>query len=364
MTPTPPPEPGDPDPAVADDGPLDLDEAAVSAVLDDEATPEQRRRVARDPRLVARLSELRAVADRMAAPPAPLPAATMAKLRSAALAHAEAAEDEADVPPARDEQDGVEPTGATRDPAPRGGPPHPIDADGEGDDTPVTSLATHRGRRRRLPPLPAVAAAVVVLLAVGIGLVVSDGSSTEQRANSGASSAESDLSEEAGGGGAGAEAGDADRSAPPTPSAESGAFDDERSGETSGGAASEGAVVDADFADDDALRAALAEVDPTTLTLPSSVGAPPDQPGLADLDSRTTAGRAAEADVTRCSMVLEASDPDIGPAQAALRVTVDGSVLLVLGTSVAAGDGDGPKIRLYVVDPVSCFPRFVVQHDR
>ena len=123
-------------------------------------------------------------------------------------------------------------------------------------------------------------------------------------------------------------------------------------------------MVDADFADDDALRAALAEVDPTTLTLPSSVDAPPDQPGLADLDSRTTAGRAAEADVTRCSMVLEASDPDIGPAQAALRVTVDGSVLLVLGTSVAAGDGDGPKIRLYVVDPVSCVPRFVVQHDR
>ena len=75
MTPADPPAdpPVDPDDADDADDAVDReptdDELAVHAVLDGEATATQRRRVAGDPSLRARVTEMKAVVDQVAAPP-------------------------------------------------------------------------------------------------------------------------------------------------------------------------------------------------------------------------------------------------------------------------------------------------------
>lgn len=65
--------------------PDDARDELVSAVLDDEADDATRARVASDPELTARLEQMRAVRDLVAAPVAPLDEVTGRRLREAAL---------------------------------------------------------------------------------------------------------------------------------------------------------------------------------------------------------------------------------------------------------------------------------------
>ena len=79
------------------------DDEIVSAVLDGEATPDERARVEADPRLRARLDRLRSVRDAVAAPVAPLDELTTERMRGVAVAAAapSASEAEADWTAAR-----------------------------------------------------------------------------------------------------------------------------------------------------------------------------------------------------------------------------------------------------------------------
>lgn len=133
--------PDDADPAV------DTDELAVHAVLDGEATVDQRALVARRPELGARLEQLRAVRAQLAGPvPAPDPTTVDAMIGAA-----------------------LDEFGA--------------DADTTAADHLTTSRPTGRSRHRRRAPVPLLVAAVVVaVLALGAvvlpGLLGSSGEDT------------------------------------------------------------------------------------------------------------------------------------------------------------------------------------------
>lgn len=287
------------------------DELAVHAVLDGQATPDQRRRVARDPGLRARLAEMRTAAEAIAEHPPPPTPDELTRIRSRALASLdETAEDEAD--PAG------EGLGAS-DPEP--GP------------TPVTSLPTRR-RRRQLPPLPAVAAVVLVLLVVGVALIATGGGNADQSADAGATtSAEATVGPEAG-----ADPGSAD-AAP----------------EDEAGRAEAPTAVDRDlgppgatYPDEEALRTALEQLeDPLTLRSLRS-------PAEADAAARETA--AQETAAARCGEVLRATDPALDPVQASAVVVVDDATLLVVSTPRAATRDAPATTRLFAVDPISCVP--------
>ncbi|HEX7132142.1 MAG TPA: hypothetical protein VF228_06170, partial [Iamia sp.] len=176
-----PPDPTLPPGTPFDDGPLDDDTLAVHAVVDDEATAEQRRRVARDPELVAEVAELRATVAAVAAPVDPPSADVLADIRRRAL---DALDEAAPDPEAEASEEAVSP------------PP-----------APVRDLGAARARRTRsLPPLSAVAAVVVLLVLVGVGLLVAgtEGGS-EDSADAGSSET---LSEASGSGGDATESAD------------------------------------------------------------------------------------------------------------------------------------------------------------
>lgn len=319
---TPPPTPEDPDAA-----PLDADELAVHAVLDDEATPDERRRVARDPRLRARLEEVRAAAAAVAAPP-PAAEADLARIRATAVAAL------GTDPAAGDDEPGTGDEGAgTGDGG--GGPDQTA-----GDPTVVPLTAR---RPRRLPPLPAVAAVVLVLLVVGVGLIATgrggdgdasaDGGQTAAESQAGGADEES-ADDAAGSGAASPEAG----TAPDTPLPEG----------------------TRTFASDEDLRVVLQDVDPTSL----DALAPPPAGDSGEAGAGDAAASAAETeDGARCGKVLRASDSAIGPVQAAALVEVDGTPLLVLSTPVAATAEAPASTRLTVLEAASCVPRFAVQRD-
>jgi hypothetical protein len=308
MTSAPPPDGLDPD------EPLDADAEAVLAVADDTATPEQRRRVARDPELRAVLAELTAAVTALAEPVEPPDDDTFARLRAAAL------DADAEEPADDDEQPG--------EPA---------------DDT-VLPLAPGRARRaRRLPPWPAVAAAVLLLLGLGSALILNDrasddpgeavaseaddgdAASNEEAQDLGASAAESPGPPEASG-------------SEPVP-AESGRSTD----------ASELDLPE--YADEEALRRALEAVDPLTLQPP---GAPAPTESTSAYEATSTAG-------ALCTQGLEAVDPAIGPPHAALLVRVDGAERLVLSNPVEATADAPSTTRLTVFEPNGCVPLFAVQ---
>lgn len=365
----------------SDDEDLNPAEAAVHAVLDDEADAEQRRRVARDPLLTARLSELRAVADQVATPPAAPPAATFDRLRALALEHlaAETASSAAALPPSG----GAAPTGASGaggapSPPPGGVVTLPPPADGTGPTdrvasdgglAPVRPLAPRRARRataRRLPPLPAVAAIVIVLMAIGVSLLVGGRDQDEDLTAARGSTAteggglaqqgdvveEESLDREA----------DSDLSAEDSGSAATGG-DPRPADEEVDGAAPQTTVGSSApaFADEAALRDALARADPASLVLEGSEGGSRRAGEVAPDPAAAARALSAGPEAQRCSAVLQASDPAIGPTTAAATVSVDGEELLVLTNEVMATAEEPSATQLTVFDPVGCVPRLAVR---
>ncbi|QYG95298.1 hypothetical protein HC251_24605 [Iamia sp. SCSIO 61187] len=315
-----------------DDGPFDDDTLAVHAVVDGEATAEQRRRVARDPALVAQVAALRVVVDAVAEPVAPPPDDVLAAIRARAL--------DAAGPAAADEALPAEPLPAPA--APR----------------PPADLGAARARKaRRLPPLPAVAAVVVLLVLVGVTLLVTatgdgDGDTGDLSAadatigDEESSTAGRDEADAAEGGAGGGEASAED--APSTTAA--------------AGAATDAllALATASFPSMADLEAAVRTVDPETLRFPAdgtagSTTAP--SPADDDLAAQAFASNPA---ATRCDTVLRAGEPDLEPAVAATIVDLAGTPVLVLTTPVPVSDDAPTGFRLTLLNAVDCSPRGAV----
>jgi len=142
----------EPRPDPTDPPEVDDTEAAFHAVLDREATAEQRRVVAREPDSAARLETLRDVRSRVGRVEAVAPG-VLDGIRRAAL----------DAPDPLDALDGIDGS----DPAEPSGAPLAAVPDGRASAPPR--------RRRRLLPLPAVAALVAGLVALGAVLIITDG---------------------------------------------------------------------------------------------------------------------------------------------------------------------------------------------
>jgi hypothetical protein len=342
--------PPDPD-LPLDDAPLDDDALAVQAVVDDEATPEQRRRVARDPELVAEVARVRQAVAAVATPVEPPPADVLAALRARAVAAL-------DEPIEADEP-------AEADPPAPDVPSHP----------PVADLGAARARRsRRLPPLPAVAAVVILLVVVGVGLLVA-GSGGEDADTGATSSADADGGGDAGGSGEG------DVTAGAEEGAGESAADADRPSDALRAELLEGAQ--ARYADDEELAESLREVDLDSLAVagegtggdgleeqaPSTTTTGPEGASGDDEATTTTAETAFSADartlardplVTRCDDVLRAAEPELGPVTAAVLVEVDGVPVLVLSNPVEVSDQAPSGVRLTALNAVDCSPRTAV----
>lgn len=331
------------------DEPLDDDTLAVHAVVDDEATTEQRRRVARDPELVARVAALQAVVAAVAEPVAPPPADVLAQLRRRALD----ALDEAPAGPGPEDEAGSDP-----DPVPP--------------DLPIRDLATARARRSRsLPPMPAVAAVVILLVVVGVGLLVAG---TAGKGDSSADGSSGGVQTESGGNSGGGD----DAAAEEAPTA---AADEDAAGDTT--------VADAEdrpsdefrdellqrstarYATQAALEADLRQVDVDTFTLSGSTPETGQEDGgeastttgpatTAPTTGPSSAAFAADPVVTRCDTVLRSAEPELEPAIAAVLVDVDGEPVLVLSNPTEITDQAPSGIRLTVLNAVDCSPRSAV----
>lgn len=259
-------------PAGSDGSDGDAD-ALASAYLDGEVTGPERAAVEADPAMLARVEAFRRVASRVGAA-APVPAGASERLLDAALAAAEhsgraggEATTDADAGLGVGAGDG---TGA-------GGPvPSPL--------PPAAQLADRRRRRTSLP-VPAVAAAVVVLLLVGLGLLITAGGddAADDVASSGDAASERQSSQETAG---------------PTTT---GAAADEEAGGGESAPSTAPAVADLGaFADEAALRASLARVDPATLGPDGATTVPSTAPPAAE-DDRPSAG-----EVERCDDAVRA----------------------------------------------------------
>ncbi len=292
---------------------LDADDEAVLAVLDDTATADQRRRVARDPVLRSRLAAQRAAAEAVAAPVAPLSDTTSHRLRIAALAALDAPVDEGDAA-----------------------------APGEdADDSPVVVPLPPRRPARKLPPLPAVAAVVLLLIGVGLALILSDrsgGDLTAERSTADAAAEEQarDLGEDAATGG--------------LPASEPDATHSDDGAEAAPNADASSAAELPRYPDEAALREALEDIDPLTLQSPTN----------------STAGNALEQErsleqAAFCDEGLQAVLPELGPTQASLLVLVDDREVLVISNPVAATAQTSASTRLTALDARSCTPLFGVQ---
>lgn len=335
-----------------DDGPLDDDTLAVSAVVDDEATPEQRRRVARDPELVARVGALREAVAAVAAPVEPPPADVLAALRARALdavdeAEAEAEAEEASTPP----------------PAP------------------VRDLGAARARKaRRLPPLPAVAAVVVLLVVVGVGLLVAGTSGKDEDIATTSADAGGSAAEESGGDSGGEGGGGDDAESATAGESE---LDEEFSTRPADEVRDE--LLDqatASYASEEDLERELRRVDPeglglagapatstedgdgepaTTTTTPAPTTTPESSgAGATDAQARQARAFAADPIATRCDDVLRSAEPELEPAVAAVLVDVAGVPVLVLTNPVEVSDQAPSGLRLTVLNAVDCSPRAAV----
>ena len=167
------------------------DDLLVSAVLDGEASPEEADRVASDPRLAARLEQLRIVADAVGGPVPLVDPLVRERHLAAALAEARRL-----APPATGAPDAptlaaaAAPVAPTPPPAPPAPPPPPID------------LAAARARRRPLGPVILSSAAAVglgALVAAGLARVASESGSGGDEAASTAATAADEAGDSAGG---------------------------------------------------------------------------------------------------------------------------------------------------------------------
>ncbi len=329
-----------PDDTTFDDrSPLDPDELAVHAVLDAEADADQRRRVARQPALIARVGALRSVADTIATDVPPAADDVLARLRARALEAGSSGADDGDQTAAD----------AAPDLDARDLPPSPAD-----------DLSLHRARRRRrgLPPLPAVAAVVLLLVLFGGALILTDRGSDDAAQTA-------------------ADAGDSAEVADDGGSGESSAAGDGDGVDLEAAQAELRAEASASFSDDDALLASLRTVDPETLddlatasdaplasadAAPTTTAPRDDAVESGDVPDHTRAAPSAgslsvtDPTVLRCDTVLRSTDENIGAAQAAAIVLVDGDPVLVLSNPVAASADAEASTRLTIFDPISCVP--------
>lgn len=320
--------PGSPSSQHPGDGPPEIDDESVRlvlAVLDGDATADERRRVARDPALAALVAAQRAAATAVAAAPGRPSDEQKSRARAAALAALAG-------PPGLDAVP-TEPSEEPDDPALAPGPrlgvrPPPLS---------VANRDAHR-HRRRLPGLPAVAAAVVLLVVLGVGLIL-NGQGVDQTASE---SRSADTEESTGAGGA-----DAARAAPSTTAIEkSPAAPDAASGE---GAVRPDQLPDlGGFADQAVLTRTLATVDVTTLAPPTT----PSPPAADSLGSQAA---------DRCEQVIRSADEMLGERLAAARAVLDGDTVIIISSPIAAQGGDPARTRLTVMDPTSCVPRFAVE---
>lgn len=322
----------------------DADTLAVHAVLDGEAGADERRRVASDPALLARLAEARAARDAVATAPPPPGDDVLAAVRTRALDAAFGTDRGTDATALTATGEGDAPDD-----------PHEDDA------ASVTSIAEARTEReararRRLPPLPAVAAVVILLVLVGVGLLVTDDGGGEQTAADSAAETtdETERSADAEGAGDAEAEADADEH-------EAGAAAGEGA-DGSGGAAQEAeprdetspdvaAVVDdllalatAAYPGPDDLLVELRTVDTATLALPvegSAAGRPLDGDGVGPDD----------AQVARCD-VINSNQEGLEPATAATVVSIDQTPVVV----TANHDPSTGGTRLTVMELPSCIP--------
>ena len=286
-------------------GAPDGDDELVSAVLDGEASPGEVERVTSDPALGARLGELRAVAELVAAPVTPH--ASLDDLLGAALAVAEAT-----LP--------SETTSASSaSPAPEDGPGSWV-AD-------VVTLDTARRKRERARRLLAVAA-VVALMALAVPLLGSlrgdtDSSETADRFSP-VGSAINGADEESAPADADAEAGDA------------------ASGDGSGAGSATASDSAAEAGPSTTMAAAPATEPPTSFALTSGLGALGDFPdagslvvavrevsatGIAELDTDTdTAARTSDP---ACDALAAGLDP-AGTTLTSGTATLAGAPVVVL----------------------------------
>ncbi|HMJ74779.1 MAG TPA: hypothetical protein VK507_02345 [Iamia sp.] len=367
--------PPDHDPLL-DDGPLDDDTLAVHAVVDDEATPEQRRRVARDPQLVAQVAEMRAAVAAVAGPIDPPSDAVLAALRRRAL-------DALDEAPAAD-------TPFSHEVPPPADVPRPV--------RDISSAPTRRVRR--LPPLPAVAAVVVLLVLLGVGLLIAGGSSEDEpTASGGASSGADDGSANADADADATVAGEGQdetdeqgqpSSDAPTDDTEATTGENEAAGPSDARVEELLAAATARYATEADLLSDLRRTDPdelalsgttatdeggndphwvvavrewlagvpvpestTTTTVGPTTGSPPNEGSLTESFAR-------DPIAIRCDDVQRSAEPELEPATAAALVEVDGIPVVVLSNPVEISDRAPSGIRLTVLNALDCSPRAAV----
>lgn len=281
------------------------DEELVSAYLDGEATAAERARVDADPRLLALVDSYRAAAEAVGSPVVPLDQPRRDAMVAAALAVLDDVDDE----------------------------PGRSDAG-----SPGVKVVPLSGRRRWISRAPGLAAAAAILFLVGMGLVLSsrdsdrdqsaDVSASAEQSTAADDSASKRSAEEDGTGSAAAgDAGESDTDAfasPPPP-----------------------VIGLGDFADEPALRAALAT-----------------EPPSSTLDSEAVPGATAEAperasplpaEVERCATVVTTTDPLLGELIAVRTATLAGDPVLIYSHT----ERDDPdRIIDTVTDRGSCQIRF------
>lgn len=302
MTPDPPPpDQPSPDQSSPDQsGPARPGDELVSAVLDGEATPEERRRVGADPALSARLGQFRTVADVLAQAPPRLDQDQREALVTAAL-------------------------GASEAPSPA---------------PPVVLAARRASRARRFPPAGLVAAAVVVLMALGAVLILNG--RNDHRSNS--------ASRPTGIGGATDEPGN-------QPNTKSGAFAPAPSAGQGTTKPVPSAPFVGTFTQPEDLRTALKPLDPRTLQpqappVDSSTSSTPTTSG----DTGTGPG-VIQAQVGRCDGVVRANEPGLGAPLAFALARVGQRIVIVISYPLAATP---ERVREYAVDAGSCVPLLAV----
>lgn len=283
------------------------DDELVSAVLDGEATSEQRKRVDADPTLSARLQQFRATAEVMAQPPAGLADDQRDTLMTAALGAAN---------------------------------PSTLTA------PPVALAARRATRARRWPPVGLVAAAVLVLVALGAALILTgrgDHRSTSASRPTGIGGATNESAND--------QAGEPRRAAEAAPpSLGTGGATPLPPAAPSLGA----------FSNPDGLRAALKPLDPRTLQPVAAQAPVPDASTSATTTTASSTGGSSavsEAQFRRCDGVVRANEAELGPPLAFAPARVEQRTVIVISYALAAS---ADRVRQYAVDATSCVPLLAI----
>ncbi len=301
---------------------LPADDEIVSAVLDGEATVDERARFDADPTADERLARFAAVARRVAAPVPVDP-----QQRERAIARALDASD-------------LVPGASAPDHTPR----------------PPDALAAQRARRSaRIGPLLAAAAAVVVVM-IGLGALLRSTGPTDQLATGSVAADSSTEPTAATSGGA-----DADGNLTRPQEASPPAAADESAPTTTVVPATDAAGAPVDAAAPQAitfgevgspgqLRTLVLDVVGDRDPLPTT--APPTAPGAPD-PSRSTAGFG-----DACEATVRRTDPEVGPTVVAGTATFEGRDAVVYAFAIdrAAHPAANGSLRIYALGAQDCAP--------